>query len=148
MQGSVGLLASFFVFGDLKVASAMTKELEVAAAATFDLVLQRIVFPGVGTGELKEPSEEVRQKVYEISNSLKPYNAPQIFENSELTVHNQQVELKFSRDTSVVLSKNSVDILKQFLANRFSEETDLDDVEWFLNGMVEHLCLPDAWLDD
>ena len=150
MQRSAGLLASFFVFGDLKVASAQTRELEVAAAATFELVLQRLVFPGVATGELEEPSEEVRQQIKTMSKCLKPYNAPQIFANSRLTFHDQCVELKISGDTSVVLSEDSVEILKQFLTNSYSEseEADLDDVDYFLNGMVEHLSSPDAWLDD
>ena len=148
MQRSAGLLASFFVFGDLKVASAQTRELEVAAAATFELVLQRLIFPGVATGELEEPSEEVREQIKAMSKSLKPYNAPQIFANSQLTLHDHRAELKISRDTSVVLSEDSVEIVKQFLTNSYSEEADLDDVDYFLNGMIEHLSSPDAWLDD
>ena len=148
IQNSAGLLASLFVIGDLKLTTFAPSETDTAAAATFEFLVQELVMPLLANGDFPEISDELRQESDALSKTLKPSNAPQIFQQAQLVAAEPNIELKISTDVSVKFSQRSTNILTQILTEQHGESATFEDVVEFLLGVKEHFSQPDSWLDN
>jgi hypothetical protein len=143
-------VTSIFVIGQLDVLNQSKDEPEndllVAAAATFEYVLQTFVFENVYNTELPEITEETRRAAKEVSLGLEPHNAPAIFEQATFLPIGRALKLVFSDSVQVVISEIRVEQFKLFLRNVGEwDSPSSDDVLEFLEGMLALLRSPDMF---
>jgi len=82
-------MASLFVLGELKLSpdfesSEAAGDLHLAAAATFEFILQKLARPTAHQRKFAQQTPALRKEAYEVSHLLKPCSAPQIFQRSQL----------------------------------------------------------------
>jgi hypothetical protein len=149
----LGQMASLFVLGELKLSPTAdaADELHVAAAATFEFFLQKVARPNAHQRKLAKPTPALRQECYEISHLLKPWNAPQIFQRSQLKTVGDEIVLVFSPQVSVRLGRSSIKWLKHYARPWWQKEEDevtLQQVVDSLQLLVVEFAREERWIDD
>jgi hypothetical protein len=148
-------MASLFVLGELKLSpdfesSEAAEDLHLAAAATFEFVLQKLARPTAPQRKLAKPTPELRREAYEISHLLKPWNAPQIFQRSQLVTVGEEILVVFSPDVSVRLKSITIQWLKHFARPWWQQDGDvsLQQVVDSLQILLVDLSQESRWRDD
>jgi hypothetical protein len=153
MRQAGASLASLFVVGRLDLGAAFGSEehdLCLAAAATFEFVLQEAILPNASFGEFPVATDEMRRTAKEISLLLKPHNAPAVFNAARLSDNGGAIQLDFSDEVRVTITPDRVELLKQFVLNfTGNDEPDLSDVTEFLETeLLTRLRDSDNYTDD
>jgi hypothetical protein len=124
-------LTSFFCVGRLRYDALNAlgqEELQLAAATSFELMLQQVFIPyGRAEGPFEIPPE-VRAKADEVSKWLTPSSAPPIFREARVVSQAGEIIVQFSDIVSVSLSKRSIDQLRRFLAKHPGARWDTSNV--------------------
>jgi hypothetical protein len=149
-------MASLFVLGELKLSPDIESvesevDLHVAAAATFDFFLQKIARPKAHRRELMKATLALRRECHEISHLLKPWNAPQIFQRSQLRIVGEEILLVFSPHVSVRLDRRTIGWLKHFARawwQKEENEVTLTQVVDSLQILLVEFSQEKRWLDD
>ncbi len=150
MQQAGSSLTSIFVIGQLDVSNhskaGLDDDLLVAAAATFEYVLQTFIFENAHATELPEITDETRRAAKEVSLGLEPHNAPAIFKQASFLPLGRSIRLVFSNNVHVVITEDRVGQFKMFMRNVLEfDAPNSDDVLEFLEGMLELLRSPDVY---
>jgi hypothetical protein len=149
-------LASLFVLGELQLSPAAAaaepaEDLHLAAAATLEFFLQKMARPTAHLGEFVKPTPALKQEAYEISHLLKPWNAPQIFQRSELRIVGDEMLVIFSPDVAVRLRPSTIAWLKPFARpwwQKPEEEVTLTQVFDCVQFWLIRFSQDSSWLDD
>ena len=149
-------LASLFVLGELKLSPAAAaaepaEDLHLAAAATLEFFLQKMARPTAHLAEFVKPTPSLREEAYEISHLLKPWNAPQIFQRSELRIVGSELLVIFSPDVAVRLGPGTIQWLKHFARpwwQKPEEEVTLTQVFDCVQFWLVKFSQEGSWLDD
>jgi hypothetical protein len=134
LRQMAGALTSFFCVGRLQFDAAKAceqEDLHLAAATSFEFMIQKIFIPYGAVDGTFEISPEVRAKAFEVSKWLNPSNAPQIFREAELLSRQGEVVVRFSDTVSISLSTRSIDQLRRCL-------TKHPGAYFFVPGMNDH----------
>ncbi len=132
------------------MAGSELQDLRLAAAATFEFILQEAVLPNASVGEFSEVTDDMRQAGKEVSLALKPHNGPAIYRAAKLRHDAQLIQLTFSEDVRVTITSDRVESLKQFVQNNTGlEDADIADVAEFLETeLLDPLRDEQYYIDD
>jgi hypothetical protein len=118
LRQTVGALTSFFCVGRLQFDTAKVcgqEDLHLAAATSFEFMIQKLFIPYGAVDGKFEVSPEVRAKADEVSKWLNPSNAPQIFREAQVLPRPGEFVIRFGDTISVSLTNRSITQLRQFL---------------------------------
>jgi hypothetical protein len=153
LRETAGALASFFCVGRLQFDAANAcgaEDLHLAAATSFEFMIQKLFIPYGAVEGPFEISPEVRAKALEVSRWLNPSNAPQIFREADVLARQGEFVVRFGDSVSVSLSKLTVDQLRRFLMKHPNAPFDVphyNDLD-VVNCVVRSFSFEENWKYD
>ena len=146
-------LTSFFCVGRLRYDDFNAlglEELQLAAATSFELMLQQVFIPYGSTQGPFEIPPEVRAKADEVSKWLTPSTAPPIFREARVLSQAGEIIVQFSDVVSVSLSKRSIGQLRRFLAKHPGARWDTSNVNdhEVVDCIVQSFAIAENWKYD
>jgi hypothetical protein len=131
LRQTAGALTSFFCVGRLQfdtLRACEQEDLHLAAATSFEFMIQRMFIPYGAIDGTFEISPEVRAKAWDVSKWLNPSNAPQIFREAHVLPGQGEVVVRFSDTISISLAKRSIDQLRKSLMKHPNNDLDVPNV--------------------